>query len=276
MEKEFKGKAIYNPSGRAKEYSYWACNFYTGCSNDCQYCYCKKSVMASTWSNSPKLKKCFRDETHALEVFKKELETNLPALQKYGLFFSFTSDPMILEETAFLTFYAAKRCLNNDVPVKILTKNADFLDRGFFKDYILNKEKAKKYFAFGFTLTGHDELEPHASTNAMRINAMRSLHKAGFKTWASIEPVIDFESSKYMISESGGYCNLYKVGLQSGRRYENEEIRKFIKFCTTTSCLPTHPLWYFKDSLLQQAGINRAGLPANCVGRDYNIWDAKK
>ena len=36
MEK-FNGKAIYNPSGKAGEYSTWACNFYVGCSNMCEY-----------------------------------------------------------------------------------------------------------------------------------------------------------------------------------------------------------------------------------------------
>ena len=40
--KEFNGLVIYNPSGRAGEYSYWAANFYVGCSNGCTYCYLKK------------------------------------------------------------------------------------------------------------------------------------------------------------------------------------------------------------------------------------------
>jgi hypothetical protein len=30
--------------------------------------------------------------------------------------------------------------------------------------------------------------------------------------------------------------------------------------------------FYFKDSLLKQAGISRSELPGNCVGRDYNIF----
>ena len=75
--KTFKGKAIYNPSGKAGEYSYWACNFYIGCSNKCEYCYCKKGVLAnSIGQDKPQLKKCFRDEAHALELFKKELKAN--------------------------------------------------------------------------------------------------------------------------------------------------------------------------------------------------------
>jgi hypothetical protein len=31
--------------------------------------------------------------------------------------------------------------------------------------------------------------------------------------------------------------------------------------------------FYFKDSLLKQAGINREDLPSNCVGRDYNMFN---
>ncbi len=44
--KRFNGKALYQPSGKAAEYSAWACNFYTGCSNDCEYCYCKRGVLS--------------------------------------------------------------------------------------------------------------------------------------------------------------------------------------------------------------------------------------
>ena len=60
------GNAIYRPKGAAGEYSAWACNFYTGCSNDCQYCYCKQGVMSHVWDTEPHLKKCFRNEEHAL------------------------------------------------------------------------------------------------------------------------------------------------------------------------------------------------------------------
>jgi len=263
--KTFKGKAIYNPSGKAGEYSYWACNFYTGCSNDCTYCYCKRGVLASTWSNTPKLKKCFKNERHALEIFEKELKANLPELQKHGLLFSFTTDPM-LSDTQHLTKNAVKRCLWNDVPVKILTKRA--INSGWmysmFCDY-------KHLIAFGFTITGRDDLEPNASTNAERIKAMRKLHEAGFKTWASIEPVIDIESSLEIIRKTRTFCDLYKIGLQSGKKYDSNEAYRFIRIAEIE--IRKHTKIYFKDSLLAQAGINRADLPANCVDRDYNMFN---
>jgi DNA repair photolyase len=101
-EKTFKGKAIYNPSGKAGEYSYWACNFYVGCSGKCTYCYLKKGITSKILGgNEPKLKACFKDEGHALHLFCKEVDKNLSELQKHGLFFTFTSDPF-LPETIYL------------------------------------------------------------------------------------------------------------------------------------------------------------------------------
>jgi DNA repair photolyase len=103
----YHGKVIYNPSGKAGEYSYWACNFYVGCSNGCEYCYCKKGIFAPVMGqDKPQLKKCFKNETDAFEIFSKELDKNLGELQKHGLFFSFTTDPL-LPETEMLTFWAA-------------------------------------------------------------------------------------------------------------------------------------------------------------------------
>jgi len=56
--------------------------------------------------DKPQLKKCFKNETDAFEIFSKELDKNLGELQKHGLFFSFTTDPL-LPETEMLTFWAA-------------------------------------------------------------------------------------------------------------------------------------------------------------------------
>ncbi len=126
--KHFNGKAIYNPSGKAGEYIRWACNFYRGCSNNCSYCYLKKGVMAHNLGGTTvQLKSCFKNPEHAIEVFRSELMKNLPDLQQHGLFFSFTTDPM-LEETIDLTVQAVSICQNHKVPVKILTKTAWWLD----------------------------------------------------------------------------------------------------------------------------------------------------
>ncbi|MDR2146430.1 MAG: hypothetical protein LBE91_08235 [Tannerella sp.] len=269
-EKEFNGDAIYTPKGKAAEYARWACNFHVGCPVGCLYCYNKngrfKKVLGS---NEVKLKKCFRNESHAIEVFEMELRNNLQELQKYGLFLSFTTDPM-LEICLSITWAAIRICFNNQVPVIILTKCTDWMRYFKYETYSKFLEKKNK-IAFGFTLTGHDELEPNASTNAERINAMRKLHEAGFKTWASIEPVIDFESSYKMIYETKLFCDHYKIGLESGKKYEKDKLIRFVENILILNQF-AEILIYFKDSLLNAANIDRAELPKLCVDRDYNIF----
>lgn len=273
--KRFHGKAIYNPSGKAGEYSQWACNFFVGCSNGCEYCYCKKGILAAVMGqDKPQLKRCFRDEDHALEVFERELMQNLDSLRTRGLFFTFTSDPF-LPETTLLTERAARLCVIHDVPVVFLTKCTDWEIDDFIREpeingTIWNVEAKKHLFVFGFTLTGHDELEPNASPNAERVAAMRKLHNAGFRTFASIEPIIDIRSSMEMIAAAADCCDLFKVGLQSGKRYAMNELK-----AAMASVIARFPAckFYFKDSYVEQSGINRAELPGNCVSRDYNMFN---
>jgi len=267
--------AIYQPKNKAAEYAEWACNFHVGCTSMCTYCYCKKGILAHAMGgDGPTLKKCFKDEKHALGVFEKELKQNLPELQKHGLFFTFTSDPM-LPETIQLTFDAAGMAVHKyGVPVKILTKQADWVP-GFI-EFIdkSNSDNAapewRKMVAFGLTLTGHDEMEPGASTNSERIEAMKQLHEAGFRTFASIEPVIDFDSSLAMIMQTAGFCDHYKIGLLSGQKVDwtfTEELDSFI-YDAEYIANENGSTIYWKDSITKH--INCDGKVS--VGRDFNIF----
>lgn len=276
--KTLKGKTIYEPKGKAGEYAKYACNFYNGCSNGCNYCYLKKGVLSKTLGGDfPTLKKCFKDESHALEIFEKELKANLQELQNHGLFFSFTTDPM-LPETINLTLRAMQLCCFSDIPIKILTKCVDFVyNVGEINFKKVSFEQLfflfKSNISIGFTLTGNDELELNASTNAERIEAMRKLHKAGIKTFASIEPIINVDSSLKMINEAIGYCDLFKIGLEGGKKYDKLRLRIFIE---KVICMKTNnsvAKIYFKDSLLKAAGIDRNDLPSNCVGSNYNVFN---
>lgn len=150
------------------------------------------------------LEKAFKDEQDAIAVFEKELSKNLQALHDFGLFFSFTTDPL-LPETMELTAQGVKTCVENGVNVKVLTKRADFIENffGLLSGYgNFDEDLYKKHVAFGFTLTGHDELERGASSNIERIGAMEELHNRGYRIFASIEPIVDFPSSMQMINGS--------------------------------------------------------------------------
>lgn len=285
--KQLNGKAIYSPKGKAGEYAKYACNFYVGCSNDCDYCYCKRGVLGHAMGKpQATLKKCFKDESHALQVFEKELRANLAELQKHGLFFTFTSDPMI-EECISLTIRAIDYAHINKVPCMILTKRGDFIQKlPIFWLYQNDNSLSHRYLAFGFTLTGHDELERGASTNAGRIECMRNLHNAGFKTFASIEPIIDLASSFDMIKQTLDCCDLYKIGLLSGKRnYTREEVAVFLQsvnnmiWCDTMQKTKGNAVkLYWKDSVLEYIGIDRTHFMVNyphCVPADYNMFNNK-
>lgn len=217
------GKAIYQPKGKAQEYNQWAANFYNGCSGRCTYCFNKKGRSAKLLGkDEPTLKKSLINDKKAIEIFEKELLINIPELQEEGLFFNFVSDPF-LPETIETTRSAVTRCNWYDVPVIILTKQAEFIN--YFE--LIHALSWQPWHSIGFTLTGHDELEPGCCSNEERIDTMKFLSECDINTWASIEPIIDFESSLKMIQQALPYCNHFKIGLESGRKYKSQDVRNF-------------------------------------------------
>ena len=269
----FRGKAIYTPKGKAGEYAQWACNFFTGCSNDCEYCFCKRGVMSHAWDTAPHLKKCFTSERHAFNVFCRELDKCEDKIGSSGLLFSFTTDPL-LPETRDLTFKAMEEAIFRGINVKILTKRVDWLDEFITRTEIqtILYGEGKHRIAFGFTLTGFDEKEPSASLTDERIEAMRELHDLGFKTFASIEPIITPAMSRNMIASTREFCDLYKVGIISGKGknyYNRAHVEKLFEwlFKEATDCRI-----YLKDSFIDYLGISRDDLPPHFVSSSYNMF----
>lgn len=189
--------------------------------------------------------------------------------------FSFTTDPM-LPETISLTMKATMVAVSHGIPVKILTKRADWVEKNI---RMLSSGSSwlnlrRELVAFGFTLTGFDEKEPGASLNSKRIEAMRELHDLGFKTFASIEPVITPTMSMRMIEASRDCCDLYKIGLISGKGkdYYNEKyLTLFFRWLLTRD--PGYFKVYLKDSFLQYFNTPRENLCGNFVNSDYNIFN---
>ena len=212
--KPINGKAIYTTKGAAREYGRIGCNFYVGCPHNCHYCYLKRGHASKYLGKTEvTLKKCFKDEDHAFDVFCQEVQDNADLLRKTGVFFSFTTDPMIAE-TRRLTLNAVALLCNHGIKSSILTKDAYFIGNLDAR----NKLKCldKSLVQFGFTLTARDDMEPNASTNHERIVTMRWLHYMGFKTFASIEPVIDWIHAGMAVTFSLDCCDHYKIGLRSG------------------------------------------------------------
>lgn len=275
--KGFDGQALYQPKGKAKEYSEWAVNYFVGCSNKCDYCYLKKGIGKKVLGgDTPTLKKCFSTETWALQTYLKELDKNMEEIGDKGVFLSFTTDPM-LPETRNLTFATIEETVAAGIPVQVLTKRVDWLSQLWERDAItkLYTENRKK-IAFGFTLTGHDEHEPFASPNANRIAAMKQLHDAGFKTFASVEPVINPQRARLVIGAARICCDLFKVGLMSGKKdYRPEELERLINDLKEIGSDADSPRVYLKESIVKFMGIKRKSLPKHFVNADYNIFTDK-
>lgn len=211
------GKALYTTKGAAREYGRIGCNFYTGCPHECTYCYLKRGAPSKYLGGKEvRLKKCFKDEIHAADILQLEMDRWIEPCRKYGIFLSFTTDPM-LEETRYLTAAAIYGAIQRGIPVWVLTKDATFIFDTALLAWLESINPADRpYIHFGFTLTGRDDMEPSASSNMERILTMSQLPIMGFSTWASIEPVIDWNSAEDVIRRSIYYCDHYKIGLRSG------------------------------------------------------------
>lgn len=133
-------------------------------------------------------------------------------------------------------------------------------------------EENAENIAIGFTLTGFDKKEPGASPNHERIEAMRELHNMGFQTFASIEPVITPAMSMNMMIATRGICDLYMVGLISGKGKDFYNEKHVITFDDWLVKESYSQKIYLKDSFLNYMGINRRYLKAGFVKSDYNIF----
>lgn len=290
-----KGKALYQPEGKAQEYNRWAANFYTGCKHNCEYCYLKRGSLAHTWDTVPHLKKCFKDEYDALEIFKKELLDNrLRVRAEGGVFFSFSTDPC-LRETFMLTRRAALLCFDCDIPVTILTKAVNWLSERSGSEYeddifeekdnrdILSPAVNKGLLAIGFTLTGHDEMEPGASPNESRIGAMSFIKPFGVHTFASVEPVIDTKSSLDVIRKAAPFCDLFKIGLRSGvtkdyydkKLTDKDDFISLEKFMAEASniILDAKKKVYWKESIRTKFFAKKYLTSPISVGSTFNLFN---
>ena len=132
---------IYEPTGKAREYSDLAANFYRGCSRGCTYCYAPAILRLK---RPDFLKATLRKGVIAsFEKDAKKFEGD-----KRNILFSFTSDCyQPLEEKMKVTRQALYSAVRHNLTITILTKGGWLATR----DFDLLRQNKKNKFAVSLT-----------------------------------------------------------------------------------------------------------------------------
>jgi len=197
---------IYEPRGKAREYSPLALNLYLGCTHKCKYCYAPSCMLKKrdTYFHAPEPRK------NVLKMLSNEVSKHAP---KEQVLMSFIGDVYSENSDGNSTTRSALEILRNaNVPVAILTKGGERC----LKDIDMFKRFGDK-IQIGATLTFDNdadslEWESGAASPQERLGTLRELHKQGIRTFASFEPVIDPDQSIELIEKGLDCIDVFKIG----------------------------------------------------------------
>ena len=196
---------IYEPQGRAREYSPLALNFFKGCTHNCEYCYVPR--MMGRFNANYDHSQC------SVNLNVAELEKSARKFQGCNkqILLSFTGDPYCgIDNDA--TKIVLETLLKYNHKVAILTKGGsrclEHLD--LFKKFGEN-------IKVGATLTFDNDFdslkwESGAALPNDRISALKTLSKNGVKTWVSFEPVVFPKQSLNLLSQVSSFVDHVKIG----------------------------------------------------------------
>jgi len=195
---------IYEPKGKAREYSPLALNIYNGCDHGCKYCYVPMIMRKQDAS------KTVKERTNFLYLLEKELNKNT---YKDQILLSFMCDPYNHHNDIAKTTALALRMLNRcNCKVAVLTKSGTrcLKDLDIFKSF---GDRIKIGTTLTFTNNDHSyDIEPKAALPDDRLEMLKILEEQNIKTFVSIEPVIDTKQSLTLIRRSLNFTDQYKIG----------------------------------------------------------------
>jgi DNA repair photolyase len=235
-------RTIYEPTGRAAEYSPLALNLYNGCAHGCTYCYAPR---------------CLHKTYDDFKANPTPRPGIIPALiddvKKYRgdtrpILLSFTSDPYQPCESEFKITRAAVGILgDNGLKIRVLTKNGALARRDFdlFKEYDVE---------FGQTIIFTNDIsrhayEPGASTIGSRLVALVYAHTQGIKTWVSLEPVIDSYAALEVVKRLGYFVDKWKLGKLNHNKAKEDLINWRDYLMDVLRLMPDNKSYYVKDDL---------------------------
>jgi len=211
---------IYQPTGKAREYSPLACNLYMACSHKCRYCYAPHVLQrnADTYFRIPHPRK------DVLKNIEAELKANVPTKQ---VMLSFIGDVYCeTHDNNATTRAALELFLEYGAPVAVLTKGGERC----LKDIDLFKKFGKRIWV-GATLTFMDEAksryhESGASLPQERLDVLAELKRNGVTTFASFEPMIEARESLAVLQKTLEMDNVdsYKIGKTDNSQWLTEPV----------------------------------------------------
>ena len=202
---EFRRRVVYEPAGKAREYSYLACNLYRGCGHRCSYCYAP-SVLRLTRAEfcQPAVR------PGVLEKLRLDCQEAAERGEQRQILLCFTCDPyQELDERQQLTRHAIDILHAYGQSVVTLTKGG--------RQALRDIDKFIDGDAFATSLTCCDDgnsqkWEPGAALPQDRIDVLKAFHDQGTPTWVSIEPVIHPAWSLELIERSAPWVDEFRIG----------------------------------------------------------------
>jgi DNA repair photolyase len=240
-------RIIYEPTGKALEYSPLAVSWYRWCFFRCKYCFVPQYTHSPTGQQLPPFPR--KEAMHLLDKDCRELEK---AGDTREILASFTTDPyQPIDDKFRLTRKAIQIFHRYNRPYSILTKAGQDSTRDF--DIMEQRPDLARY-ATTLTLTDPEDMkiwEPYASPWQERVNALKEAKGRGIRTWASVEPIISPAQSLYLIAETMGSVDQYRIGIMNhgGPEVSVKDLQQFLRHAT--ALLETHNIDFMikKDTL---------------------------
>ena len=166
------------------EYGDYTINLALGCAHGCKYP-CYAYLMAKRFGTIKSYEEWVNPKIieNTLELLKNELNRMSDKIKNVQL--CFTTDPFMLgnKEIKELSLKAINLINSYGIPCRVLTK-------GILPHELLETSKINEYGISLISLNEkfRSEYEPNSATYLKRINSLKKLSNAGFKTWVSIEP----------------------------------------------------------------------------------------
>jgi len=250
---------IYEPRGKAREYSPLAVNLYSGCSHKCTYCYVPRVLKLD--------RRVFDFEAKERNNVIKQLERDVKRF-KGGeqVLMSFTTDPYNpFNDKLKLTRKALELFLEYKIPVSILTKSG----MRALQDLDIIK-KFGKHIKIGASMTYDNEydskrIESGAALPEERLLMLKTFNQNGIRTWISFEPIMQPGQMLNLLNQSLWFTDEYQFGKLAGDKRKFDWNYYVNLICETLR--PINKPFYIKDSL--RKAVDKIGLAEQEKDMDY-------